>query len=114
MSAIAASDEKSTEVILSEISQQESPCHFSVCISYSFDGGKTFEKLVTEFYVESYINIPLKKEGMVSEALATIEQNKPDMYNVPWFKLKFKDKRHSANDDYNIDGAKYQLQIKVK
>lgn len=100
--AIVDKTDSEIETIKPIISQSESPCRFSVCISYSIDGGKTFEKIVTEFYMESYINIPLRSEGNVSETLNIIEQNKADMYNVPWFMLWFKDKRGLGND-YNTD-----------
>ena len=100
VSAINDATYNNSEIIRPLISQKDSPYKFSVCISYSVDGGKTFEKIVTDFYAESYINIPLKKEGIVSEALVTIEQNKPDMYNVPWYKLSFNDKRLNWNKDF--------------
>lgn len=96
----------SNEVIMPSIAQENSPWRFSVCISYSFDGGKTIEKLVTEFYAESYINAPLKTEGKVSEAMTTIVKNKPDMYNVPLYILDFRNnykvvKRYMAGVIYD-------------
>ena len=79
------------------MSQQESPTHFSVCISYSLDEGKSFEKIVTEFYVDSHLNVPLKSEGKVNDALRVIEQTKPDMYNAPWWMLRFRNLRCDHN-----------------
>lgn len=95
-------EEYKREIVLPLISQKDSYCHFSVCISYSFDNGATFEKLVTEFYADSYINIPLKNEGKINETLNIVMQNKPDIYNVPWFKLIFKDERNIFSE-YNTD-----------
>ena len=69
------------------ISQQNSPSRFSVCISYSLDGGKTFEQLVTEFYVDSYMCVPTKEEGKVNAALRDLETYKPDLYNEPWWTI---------------------------
>lgn len=108
--AIVDKTDSEIETIKPIISHSESPCRFSVCISYSIDGGKTFEKIVTEFYMESYINIPLRSEGNVSETLNIIEQNKADMYNVPWFMLWFKDKRDSDNTDRFSTGIIYDYQ----
>lgn len=89
VAAIAKPIEERREIILPLLKFEESPYKFSVCISYSIDGGKTFEKIITEFYAESYINVPLKSEGNVSEALNIIEKNRPDMYNTPWYILHF-------------------------
>lgn len=94
VTAIASPEEDDYEVIRPSISHKDSPCRFSVCISYSFDNGKTFEKLVTEFYVDSYLNVPLRNEGKINEALNIIMQSKPDMYNVPWFNLWFKNREY--------------------
>ena len=89
---IAAINDNNIErrkIVTPILQQEDAPYKFSVCISYSFDGGKTYDRILTEFYVDSYINIPLRNEGMISEALIEIEQNKPDMYNVPWYILHF-------------------------
>lgn len=92
ITAIASPEENNREIIRPLLSQENSHCRFSVCISYSFDNGETFEKLVTEFYADSYLNVPLRNEGKINEALNVIMQNKPDMYNAPWFSLWFKDR----------------------
>ena len=98
------------------ILQKDSPWRFSVCISYSFDGGKTFEKLVTELYAESYINVPLKSEGefdtsewRMGDALATIVKNKLDMYNVPLYILDFRNINHKIVKRY-MAGVIYDYQ----
>ena len=94
------------EMVLPLISQIDSPRHFSVCISYSFDSGKTFKKIVTEFYIETLINTHLKKEGKISDALRLIEKNKPDMYNTPWWSLCFINSKKLIIDNY-VSGIIY-------
>lgn len=89
VSAIAAPSTERREIIKPYMSHKESPCKFSVCISYSTDNGATFEKLVTEFYADAYLNVPIKTEGRLGEALNVIEQSRPDMYNTPWWMLHF-------------------------
>lgn len=97
------------EVILPYIKQQDSPLRFSVCISYSFDDGKTFDKLVTEFYAEAFLNIPIKTQGKISEALHIIEQNRPDMYNTPCWMLSFKNTAPGNIREY-VTGIIYDYQ----
>lgn len=84
----------SAPTMLLSITEQNSPCRFSVCISYSTDGGETFEKLVTNFYVDSRICVPVEKHGAVNEALRQVYIAKPDVFYEPWSILHF---------DYNIE-----------
>lgn len=100
------------EIILPSITQNNSHCRFSVCISYSFDEGKTFEKLVTDFYVDAYMNVPIKSKWKVSDALRTITQNKPDLYNVPWYNIWFRDKEGIATNRFESysDGVIFDYQ----
>jgi len=93
VAGLASPAEDNREIVLPQLTQQESPCRFSVCITYSFDGGETFDKLITDFYVESYINVPLKSEGMVNDALKTVTHSKPDLYNTPWWNLWLRNKK---------------------
>ena len=97
--------EESRRIITPLLELEESPYKFSVCISYSFDGGNTYDRILTEFYVDSYMNIPLKDGGLVNKALSEIEQNKPDMYNVPWYMLIFR-----KADKYFTTGTLYDYQ----
>lgn len=64
-------------------------CEFSVCISYSVDGGKTFTKIVTDFYVNSNIIVPVFENENINEALRTIYQTKPDALGEPIWHLHF-------------------------
>lgn len=72
-------------IIQPSLTNNTSDCKFSVCISYSFDEGKTFNKLITEFYTDSKIIIPVKKHGIVNDAIRDVLNSKPDaMYEPCW------------------------------
>lgn len=67
----------------------EDKCEFSVCISYSVDRGKTFKKMVTEFYVNSNIIVPVSRNENINEALRSIYLTKPDALGEPIWHLHF-------------------------
>lgn len=60
-----------------DIAPQKAVKKFSVCVTYSVDEGKTFDKLVTNFYVSSFINEPVSNRK-VSQTFYKIYQQKPD------------------------------------
>lgn len=62
---------------------------FSVCISYSIDGGTTFKKIVSDFYINSDIVIPVRSKGKVNNSLRTIFTTKPDAMDESWWLLYF-------------------------
>lgn len=62
----------------------ESPLKFSVCISYSLDNGNTFEKIVTYYYVNSLIYVPLSNTRNINDALRNILTSKSDAVTEPW------------------------------
>lgn len=68
---------------------EQSYCRFSVCISYSTDGGQTFDKLVTDFYANSKVVVPVIKHGQVNNALRQIYEQKLDAINEYWWLLNF-------------------------
>lgn len=74
-------------------------CKFSVCISYSLDGGNSFDKIVTDFYVNSWIVCPVEKYGRVNDALRNVMSSKSDCFNEPWWLLYFVDNLSKGNDD---------------
>ena len=78
---------------------QNSPCKFSVCISYSVDGGATFEKLVTDFYLNALIVSPVAQHGKVNDALRAIYADKPDAINEPWWMV------HAVNNYLQDNGV---------
>lgn len=69
----------------------DSYCKFSVCISYSIDGGKSFDKIVTDFYANSWIVMPVKSYGKVNDALRNVMKSKTDCLNESWWLLYFND-----------------------
>ena len=71
------------------LTKELSYCRFSVCISYSIDGGNTFDKLVTDLYANSKIVVPVTQHGRVNEALRQIYQSKNDAINEQWWMLDF-------------------------
>ncbi len=50
---------------------------FSVCVSYSFDNGVTYDKLITNFYINSSFTIGCDR-GSVSKGIESIYVKKPD------------------------------------
>lgn len=90
------------EAKMPSMTQDQSYCRFSVCISYSIDGGKTFDKIVTDFYANSKIVIPVTRKGHVNDALRQIYQLKQDAINEYWWLMYF---------NYNIPyGKSYRVQ----
>lgn len=79
----------STNASMSSLTYQDSPLRFSICLSYSFDGGLNFEKLVTDFYVSANIYSPVEYKGKVNEALRKIISQKSDLFAQPWYLICF-------------------------
>lgn len=74
---------------MSSLSYENSPLRFSICISYTLNGGKTYEKLVTDFYVSASIYEAVKYKGRVNEALRQIISQKSDLLAQPWYMFSF-------------------------
>lgn len=70
---------------------------FSVCISYSIDGGNTFKKIVTDFFVNSEINVPVIQKGIVNDALRKVYAAKPDALYEPCWILRFNNNLEDAS-----------------
>lgn len=60
-----------------DVSASNAPIRFSVCLTYSLDDEATYDKLVTEFYVNSNILEPVSN-GRVSDAFRKIYGQKSD------------------------------------
>ncbi len=84
---------------LASYTADNSACKFSICISYSLDDGKSFQKLITPFFVNSTIVSPVKSHGKINEALRSILSNKPDAIHEPCWLL------------YSIDNMNYHDNI---
>lgn len=76
---------------------EKSYCKFSVCISFSIDGGKTFDKVVTDFYVNSRIVCPVRSHGRVNDALRTLMSTKTDCLNEPCWLIFFNSNINANN-----------------
>lgn len=78
-----------------DMSYDNSYCKFSVCISYSIDGCKSFKKLVTCFYVNSLVIVPVSSNEMINDALKQVYTIKPDAIYETLYMLNFNDNRNS-------------------
>lgn len=96
--------------IFPSLSEKESYCHFSVCISYSLDGGNTFDKIVTEFYADSKIVVHVANHGEVNEALRKVYTTKPDALNEPWWMLYFANNIDDLGNDSKVQGVLFDYQ----
>lgn len=90
-----------SSTIQPNITEAGTYCRFSVCISYSFDGGKNFEKLVTDFYADSKMVVPVAKNGLVNDALRELIGSKPDALHEPWWLLLFNGNVPNSANNYN-------------
>lgn len=88
-----------TDELYSEFNYKNSYCRFSVCISYSIDGGQHFEKLVTQFYANSLLACPVKQHGKVNDALHNILLRKPDAIHEQWWLLRSVNNKKISNDN---------------
>lgn len=102
----------SGSMIEPSIPEKQSYCTFSVCISYSTDGGNTFNKIITNFYANSKIIIPVSQHGRVNEALRQLWGTKTDAINEPWWILHFNNNIQNKQNAYNteVKGILYDYQ----
>lgn len=96
-----------------DLKHENSYCKFSVCISYSIDGGKNFKKIVTYFYANSSVVVPVSGSEDVNGALRNIYNLKPDWINEPFwvmcFKRRYEDSYHSSNQTI-VNGVIFDFQ----
>lgn len=78
-----------TDIYKPHVTDKESYCKFSVCVSYSLDGGKTFEKIVSDYYTNSIMLANVRSNGDVNASLRKIYENKANALSEPWFLLHF-------------------------
>lgn len=91
-----------------EMTHTTTHCRFSFCISYSLDGGLTYKKLVTDFYSNSRIVVPVSKNEQLNDALREIYYIKPDAIYEPFYQLIFDDNlRREYIYNYNQADAIY-------
>ena len=106
VTGLGASSLGGSAVNLPSLTKEQSYCRFSVCISYSTDGGQTFDKLVTDFYANSKVIVPVVQKGRVNDALRQIYQSKNDAINEYWWLLNF---NYNISNGYNkrVQGMLY-------
>ncbi|MGN0032377.1 MAG: hypothetical protein ACI358_01145 [Candidatus Limimorpha sp.] len=88
------------------LSEPQSYCRFSVCISYSVNNGETYDKIVTNFYANSKIIVPVVENGKLNEALNKVYSAKPDLLNEHWWMLYFNNNNYS-NYNTRVQGIMY-------
>lgn len=93
-----------------DLDKKNSYCTFSVCISYSIDDGKSYKKLVTYFYANSKIVVPVSKYKNVNDALRKIYAAKPDALNEPYYNINFNDERYEEGKSNYVHGILYDFQ----
>lgn len=98
-----------------DATSKTSPLKFSVCITYSVDNGATFDKLVTDFYVNSSI-VEQVNNGRVNEAFMKIYEQKSDALAENYYIFSVNDNLSSTSyeddfDSFNCGGI-YNLYIK--
>jgi len=78
----------------------KSPLKFSVCISYSVDGGETFKKLVTEMYLNSQIIVPISDSSKINDSMRQIYSMKPDAVNESWWLMYVPNNQPTFNNRF--------------
>lgn len=106
ITGLGASSLEGSAVNQPSLTKEQSYCRFSVCISYSVDGGQTFDKLVTDFYANSKVVVPVVKHGQVNNALRQIYEQKLDAINEYWWLLNF-DYNTSMGFNKRVQGILY-------
>lgn len=99
-------DVESTQL---EMTEKDSHCRFSFCISYSIDGGNNYKKLVTDFYSNSRIVVPVSKNEELNNALREIYKMKTDAIYEPFYQLIFDDNVHD-NHGIHTNGLFFDFQ----
>lgn len=90
--------------------KDNSYCNFSVCISYSLDRGTSFKKIITDFYANSRIVLPLIHSGKVNETLRRVFEIKPDAMNENLWYIKFNDDSYSTFDSMSSKSFLFDYQ----
>ena len=93
---------KDVYVTNSEMDYRNSNCKFSCCISYSLDDGISYKKLVTDFYSNSKIVVPVSKNEQMNDALRELYKIKPDAIHEPFYQLIFEDNMVDGIYSYGV------------
>lgn len=101
---------RSNRAFQTDIDYSQSRIKFSVCISYSTDGGNLFNKIVTDFYSNSFIVMPLTDMTKINSTLSSLYQAKPDLLYEPWYIMYFPNNSDHYNYNTVIRGVLYDYQ----
>ncbi len=78
--------------------ESNSICKFGVCVSYSLDNGKTFRKIVSNYYVNSVMLAKVKQNGKINQELRQLMESKRNLFEEPWYILKFRGNARMTKD----------------
>ena len=95
---------------LKHVTTNHTNMKFSVCISYSIDGGNTFKKIVSDFYVNNETIVPVEAKGQVNNSLRQLFSIKPDAMDEPWWILHFSNNVSNNKTDTMQQGILYDYQ----
>lgn len=82
--------------------------HFSVTITYSIDGGKTFDTITSKYYTDAILTSFVKTKGKTNEPLRDIYAKEPNAINKGWFMFYFNTNVDSLNTYYNDNLVDYK------
>lgn len=92
--------------------EKTSPATFSVSISYSFDEGQSFDRIITDFYVNSqFIEVVNNKD--VNSALRNILQGKSDALTEYWWDLNFVNNISNFENIKNKNTSHYSSENRI-
>lgn len=110
VNGLSVSSLRNAQYSVPVMKESDSFCRFSVCISYSFDGGQTFDQLTTNFYADSRVSVPVERSGRVNDSLRNLFTIKPDALYEPWWLLSFNDnisaEANSSADSFMEDSKR--------
>lgn len=95
-----------TDIYKPHVTDKGSYCKFSVCVSYSLDGGKTFEKIVSDYYTNSIMLANVRSNGDVNASLRKIYENKANALSEPWYLLHLNANIEDTHNTY-VNNALY-------
>lgn len=84
---------------------KKSPLRFSVCISYSLDNGESFDKIVSEYYVNCLTCIPVNSSKEINNSLRTILVKKSDALTEPCGIFYFLNSLNAGMNAYSTGGV---------
>lgn len=89
LSELSVSNTAHKDIIMPAISYDDSPIKFSVVITYSLDDGKSWNKIVSEYYVNALIQTYVRKKGEVNDALRRVLSSSDKLFTDSWSLLYF-------------------------